>query len=298
MKKNGIKFDEIKEEEAKHFLSEHNYYFKLSAYRKNYEKKIDKYGVEKYQSLDFAYLQELSTIDMHLRYEIIKMCLDIEHSLKVNLIQHVENNPFEDGYNITKIYLDNNADVWTNILKHKSSSYCEELVEKYADKDKLPVWVLVELISFGNLVFLYKEYADTYNDFKKYKLLHDVANLRNAAAHSNCLINKLTKGNTKPKETVRRFVADISEFGNTMINSKLSNKAICGFVTMLYVYENVINSESIKWHRYSELNEIFNVRMKKKKQYFEDNECIKTSYEFCKTIVDKLYEKAYDNTII
>lgn len=298
MKVNGIKFNEVKEDAAKHFLNEHNYYFKLSAYRKNYEKKIDEDGSEKYQSLDFAYLQELSTIDMHLRYEIIKMCLDIEHALKVNLIQHVENNPDEDGYNIARIYLDKNPDVWSTIQKHKSSSYCEELIGSYPDKNKLPVWVLVELISFGNLVFLYKEYADTYNAFRKYKLLHDVADLRNAAAHSNCLINKLTRGNTKPKETVRKFVANLSGFGNTMINTKLSNKTICGFITMLYVYENVINSESIKQNRYRELFEIFSIRMVKNKQYFKDNECIKTAYEFCKIIVDNLYSNAYNVTII
>lgn len=294
MKNNGIKFESIKENDAKHFLSEHNYYFKLSAYRKNYEKKTDKSGKDKYISLDFAYLQELSTIDMYLRYDIIKMCLDIEHSLKVNLIKHIENNSKEDGYNITKNYLSKNPIVWGNIQKHKSSSYCEDLVDRYSDPQKIPVWVLIELIPFGSLVFLYKEYADTYNDFKKYKLLHNVANLRNAAAHNNCLINKLTKGKEKPKETIRKFVAGINSVGNTMINTKLSNRTICDFITMLYVYDDVVNSESVKLHRYSELNKLFNVRMKKNESYFKDNECIKTAYNFCKIVVDKLYLDVYN----
>ena len=34
----GIRFDIVSEEEAKHFLCKHNYYFKLVSYRKNYNK--------------------------------------------------------------------------------------------------------------------------------------------------------------------------------------------------------------------------------------------------------------------
>jgi hypothetical protein len=30
-----------------------------------------------------------------------------------------------------------------------------------------------------------------------------------------------------------------------MIKTKLSNRAICDFITMLYVYDNVVNSESV-----------------------------------------------------
>lgn len=296
MKNNGIKFDLINEDDAKHFLSEHNYYFKLSSYRKNYEKKIDEKGNEKYVSLQFAYLQELSTIDMYLRYTIIKMCLDIEHSLKVNIIKHIESNLKEDGYNISAIYQDEYPDIWTGIKKHKSSSYCVDLIDSYPDN--VPIWVLIEIISFGSLVYLIKTYDDTYkNSFRKYPLLFRVKNLRNAAAHSNCLINQLQQGNTKPSGTVKSFVSGIEGLGNAMINTKLSNRAICDFVTMLYVYDDTVNSESVKLHRYTEVYNLFNVRMLKNKEYFKDNECIKTSYTFCKKIVDKLYFDTYNNNI-
>ena len=88
------------------FLNESNYYMKLASYRTNYPKYGDtskKNG--QYINLEFAYLKELSTIDMHLRYIIMEMCLDIEHYLKVKFLRAIENNPDEDGYDIIRRFV-------------------------------------------------------------------------------------------------------------------------------------------------------------------------------------------------
>lgn len=71
MKIKGIKFDIVKEEEAKIFLQNNNYYMKLASYRANYDKRKSN---GEYINLDFAYSRELSTIDMHLRYLICRCC--------------------------------------------------------------------------------------------------------------------------------------------------------------------------------------------------------------------------------
>ena len=48
----------------------------------------------KYVNLDFAYLVELSTLDMYFRRLIVGMCLDIEHVLKTRLMRDITNSDF------------------------------------------------------------------------------------------------------------------------------------------------------------------------------------------------------------
>lgn len=115
MKIKGIKFNIVKEEDAKIFLQNNNYYMKLASYRANYDKHKSN---GEYINLDFAYLQELSTIDMHLRYLILQMCLDVEHALKTRLLKDMEDNPEEDGYDIIRRFITKYERSCQNIQKH------------------------------------------------------------------------------------------------------------------------------------------------------------------------------------
>ena len=102
LKKKGVTFEIMSEEEAKKFLRYNNYYFKLKSYAKNYPIN-PKNG--KYVNLEFAYLVELSKLDMYLRKIILGMCLDVEHILKTRMLYDLSRNEKEDGYNIVKKYL-------------------------------------------------------------------------------------------------------------------------------------------------------------------------------------------------
>lgn len=68
---NGIKFDIATEDQARDFLMQSNYFFKLKSFAKNYDKYNSGENKDKYINLDFAYLQELSRLDMLLRKLII-----------------------------------------------------------------------------------------------------------------------------------------------------------------------------------------------------------------------------------
>lgn len=96
--KSGIQFNIINEEEAKNFLTNNTYYFKIKAYAKNYEKYLEGENADKYINLEFAYLKEMSTLDMYFRRAIMKMALDTEHFLKTQLLRDFARNNKEDGY--------------------------------------------------------------------------------------------------------------------------------------------------------------------------------------------------------
>ena len=57
-----------------------------------------------------------------------------------------------------------------------------------------PIWVLVELVSFGELIQLCTFYDETRSPSRpiliEEKFLNIIRDFRNASAHSNCLLNK------------------------------------------------------------------------------------------------------------
>ncbi|MGB3367802.1 MAG: Abi family protein [Acidaminobacteraceae bacterium] len=292
------------------FLKRNNNYFKLTSYRKNFPKYTGGSSKNKYIDLDFAYLVDLSTIDMHFRNLLLKMTLDIEHYVKINLLQNIEENEYEDGYKIVDEFIitkqegDNNS-VIRDIKKNYMNPYCGELLNKYGinketDKiEKFPVWAFIEVISFGTLREFYKFYYDFYGIRDKVNvsyLLRYVNQLRNAVAHNNCIINKLYP---LSPESVRRISTDnkVSNFllslgiKAKMKETKMKNPRINQIATTLYIFDNVVTSDRIKKYKYEELNKLVTERMIYHKEYYQNNPTIITAFEFLEKISTNLFDK-------
>lgn len=291
MKNRGITFNEISENDAKQFLQNNNYYMKLAAYRANYDKCDTGKRQGQYKKLDVGYLKELSTIDMYLRYIVMDMCLDIEHVIKVRLIKNITNNPSEDGYDIVRKFIDqdDNLRILKNIRSHKSGEYCKDLIEKYYPY--FPVWVFVELISFGDLLYFCSFYEKIYGvQIINNKLMNTVRDVRNAAAHSNCLLNKMTEKIDSTKQVnneISSFIIGMKNISKTSRVNNLSYKFTNSFVTVLYVYDSLMN-EIPKQKRYKEIQEFMNGRVVKNKQFFQSNSKIIGVYNFHKKVIDNL----------
>lgn len=295
MKTKGYKFELFSEEKAYHFLQNNSYYFKIKAYAKNYDKYIkgDKRG--QYINLDFAYLVELSTIDSHLRKFILKLCLDIEHHLKLKLVRDCCNNSHEDGYSIVTEYLSKNLRIKDD-LEYKKSSYTSatrDLLAKYMEN--LAVWNIVEVLSFGDFLTLYRLYYQKYpSDDSLLGFLWSVRFLRNAAAHNNCLLNSLK--NPYSRITQNKAITGVIS-KNSLISpseraNKMSNPVIADFIITLYVFRECVMSDTIRAKTIAELKTLLNDRAQKHKDYFVKNNSITSSFKFVKKNVDFLFPES------
>lgn len=299
MKNNNIKFEICKEDEANHFLKEHNYYFKIKSYSKNFSKYTQGENKGKYINLDFAYLKELASIDMRLRQIILRMCLNLEHSLRCFIVLTSTMNKYDNGYNVAQSFLRNHSKTKTEIERAKDSCITCSLYNKY--NSDFSVWSLVELLTFSGITKFILYYFD-YSYFRPRgyntnQLINffdfNVRHLRNAAAHNNCLINDLREydkrgiNNFSVDGKIRKYLEDNIK----IIKSKERNKylkvpVLQDLASLIIMYDEYVTSEKVKANDYRELNSLFKERITKNKEYFNREQNLTGAYNFINKIID------------
>lgn len=293
--KKGVKFDMINKEDAQKYLEENNNYFKLSSYRKNFQKYENGENVDKYINLDFKMLIDLSIIDMRIRKTMLNIVLDLEHYTKVKLLSRIEKEN-KDGYTIVEEYLqhlkDNNEFEYleNELHKNKTGTYCGDLITKY--DGEYPIWAFLEIIPFGRLIKFYRYVAERLQDRKMIDesyMLMDVRELRNACAHNNCIINDL-KSNTSKYSANYRVQNEVAKIGisKKVRDNKLSNIRMKQLITLLYLNKNITTSEGILKYQAKILNELKD-RIEHHIDYYNSNELIQTSFKFLNKIIDNWY---------
>ena len=289
LKKKGIIFQTYSEYDAKHFLQEHNYLTKLTAYRKNYSKRPTGELAGQYVHLDFGYLVELSTIDMHLRYLIMDLCLDIEHALKISLLNDASFNPNEDGYYAVAHFLKNNPDFIDSTDRKMNESYCKELY--FHNKDHMPMWVLFEVLSFGDLIKFYKLYYELHPNQKPpidKRFLENVRNIRNASAHSNCLIADLNY-KVSPHNSLSNYMTKYEWLSRDVRKKYLRKRFAQDFTAFLVAHKVLVKSEGAHNAARKKLRHLFCKRMLRNRKYFKNNDVISGTYKYCLLLVRKLF---------
>lgn len=296
LKQKGVLFNIMDEEAAKEYLTQNNNYFKLTAYRKNYDKHPDGENKGKYINLEFAYLVDLAVIDMKLRYRIVHMALDIEHHAKLQLLRKMDEHN-EDGYQIVQDYLNSLDDTQKKICnselnRNKGNIYCGDIVDKY--EGAYPIWAFIEIIPFGRLVAFYgfcaERFADRAMKDNFYRLL-TCKEIRNASAHSNCILNDL-KAMTAKHETnaaVTKALMKIPKMNSNFRKNRMSNARIQQVVTLFYMHKTMVESDGIKHAEGEELHKVMK-RIDKNYDYFGTNPMVKGTFDFLKMVVDSWFE--------
>lgn len=309
LKLKNIKFEECSEEDAEKYLRENNNYYNVTAYKNNFIKYQFGELQGKYIDLDFAYLKDLSIIDYRTRTVLFKMIIDIEHYLKIRILNTIEDIPEEDGYNIVNLYMEKDQQdekqpnrVRDSILKKVSNDYYKKIFSKYdLDKDKklenIPVWEFLEIITFGELINFFDFFTKTYSldDNKYIFILREINKLRNAVAHNSCVLSELDKkDNTHRADTLIINYLKESGIGKENRNNKLKNSRIRQITYTLYMFNIIVSSEGVKGNVKHEVSKLFYERIILNRKYYNNNGLLKSIYEYFEKIIEKNYKENLD----
>ena len=284
--RHGVTFNWISEQEAAEYFIDRNNFLRTASYRKNYYKHEDGKRKEEYIGLDFLALIELSTIDMYLRRYLLRMCIDVEHALKVRLIADIE----KDNESIKKSIAGKEGTIFAGDLVSKYFTVGGDRPDKLLKNVDCPAWVLVELLSFGAFIrfanFYYEE-KKVYNPLYNTAILNSIRSLRNACAHNNCILNDLKRtANTTPAKILTDFV---SEHGIKKDSRKrnLSTRPILEITSLLYEYSLAVSSK-VRASGLEELRTFVNTRAIEKKDILSSNTLLVSRYTFLKSLLDNL----------
>lgn len=190
-----VTFDFCSMEEASRYLAENTYFFKLKAFDKKFGRNDD----GEYALLDFAYLQDIATVDFHMRRLVSELTSDVEHALKVRFNELLMRRTSEDGYSVVRDYENSETqfrlshfpesapDRYSISSSFNSNAYTKAVIEKYGDNP--PAWLIWEVCPLKETISFYRYFLRRigYRD-TVFALLDGVRILRNAAAHNNCLL--------------------------------------------------------------------------------------------------------------
>lgn len=308
LKNKNIKFELISEEEATIYLRDNNNYYNLTSYKHNFERYYDSETtkfIDKYIDLDFAYLIDMAIIDYRLRIVLFKMTIDIEHYLKIRMLNLIENISEEDGYKLVNEFLENDYNdprfpkkIHNSIFRKIGSDYYQKIFSKYdIDNNKkienIPIWEFLEIITFGELVNLYELFAKKYklrDEMKNVFILRDIVKMRNAVAHNSCILCELNKkdNNHLPSYKIIAYLNECDIKKDTR-NNKLSNSRIRQITSTLYMFNEVVTSKGVKENVTEDIHKLFYKRIILHKEYYTNNELLKSIYNYFDRIIKKYY---------
>lgn len=293
LKSKGVQFQLMSKEEAYAYLEKNNNYFKVCAYRKNFDKHPGGCHEGQYIDLDFAMLVDLAVIDMRLRYVLLQMALDVEHFSKVKLLKAVMDH-HEDGYQIVADYLEKlkkdgkYEQLRDELGRHKENPYCGGIKTKY--ENCYPIWAFIEVISMGRFTDFYEFCAKRLQneEIKEiYYLLKPIKSLRNAAAHNNCLLFNMREQEQKHSPNVK-MLQRLHTISKTTRKKKLSNERTRQITTLLYAHAYLVESEGVHKRVQMDLREVVD-RMHRNTHYYRKNMVITTNLDFFEKVVDIFY---------
>lgn len=126
-------------------------------------------------------------------------------------------------------------------------------------------------------------------------ILRNIVKLRNAVAHNSCVLSELNRKDNiyPPSYKIVQFLKDCN-IGKETRSNKLSNSRIRQITYTLYMFNKIVTSDGIKENVIKDINELFYNRIICHKEYYTNNELLKSIYLYFKKIIEKNYKKDID----
>lgn len=264
LEKKGVTFNTISKAQAINFLNKNNYYYKLSAFRKNFKKKDGKYV-----DLDFDHLVDLASLDMKIRSILLNIAINVEHFIKVELSRQINNNDQEDGYSILIDFKHSEYGKYYKITKEKfkQSRYQGDMYRKR--KNDYPYWALLEHMDYGCLMKFVAFYYEKYKPKtlkKAYELGDNARHIRNACAHNSVFILNIFKDDNK-LPNVSSSVSTLAKQADIL---KYKNYKKVNDLLSLFALSKTYCSQPVKEYQKGFLEE-FLVRAKRYESNYQKN---------------------------
>lgn len=282
LKKRNVSFNLMNEDEASHFLRENTYFFKIKAYLHNYKIPTQSNACNsRYIPSDFAYLKELSTLDLALSRLALSLSNNVEHAMKIhfnNLLMSAQDYKLAENYlkkTISKLKPQINP-YTSSIHQNNASSYC--------------IWELWEILAFRDQIELYlgyrKEQEDqnprgNKQDLKRERsILTSVRYMRNAAAHGNCLLADMDQDLPSIKRKNHSNIA-VTQAALKMcrvkrakhnrannLQMRLNKLVVSDFASVLVSHKRYVKSKPVIRHTVDRLQEFIDRIARHQQEYF------------------------------
>lgn len=264
LKEKGVVFELCSEDEARDHLASKCQFFRIYAYRKNFDRHEGGALDGRYVALDFAQLRLLSNVDRMLRDTLLPMTLDVEHFAKVRLLSSAAANG-EDGYSVMRDYFASVGDgqrahIERELDQRKSSPYCGDIVRKH--RDDMPLWAFCEVVSFGAFLGILKFCAERWGDdelLRTHYCLRLSKSARNACAHGSCIVNDLSEKEQRSWRTpdaVTRALAACG-IGRRLRTKRLGSPRMAEMCTLVYIFDRIVPKGTVRSAREEALTNLF-----------------------------------------
>lgn len=171
-------------------------------------------------------------------------------------------------------------------------TFVGDLVRKYGDLNEMPLWVLMEVLSFGSFASLCLYCADHWGDKDlkvEHYMLRQAQYVRNACAHSSDMLNGLRTHDNRFQATpsLQNALASTG-LSHRVRTARMSNPCLKAIATLLYLHSQMVQEGTSRLRAISDMQHLEDDMVTASNQMLS-NDTIRSSLDFLMVLIDSWF---------